>query len=405
MTFEIRAASQAEMGQLGLIGAYVYAGAFGDDEDNLVAASNRPEWTLCAFDGDVMAASFCTIPFTMRAVGKAMPMGGISAVGTSPEYRRRGLLRRLMTQSLADMRDAGRPVAALWASQAAIYQRYGCALTTVMRRYEVDTVDIGFFDSDWGDLVVRRETLDSCFDDLKQCYAGFVQERLLYLHRATALWRAGMLQKRAEDGPVHIALARAASGVVQGYIIYTMRDRRVTHPSRGQNFVIRDLVWLTPNAYRSLWRFIASHDLVGRVVWANAPVDDPAPELFAEPRLLMQKDNEGVWFRVVDAKAALAGRGYVSDGDMVMEITADDLCPWNTGIWQVSVSDGNASVQATKAAPDITLDIKALALLFSGYRSASTLASWGLLRGGKAAQVRADHLFATPHAPHCPDHF
>ncbi|NIQ93771.1 MAG: GNAT family N-acetyltransferase, partial [Desulfuromonadales bacterium] len=70
----------------------------------MVAGANRPEWTLCAFDDGKMVASFCTIPFTMRAVGRSIPMGGISAVGTVPEYRRRGLLRRLMTRGLAEMR-------------------------------------------------------------------------------------------------------------------------------------------------------------------------------------------------------------------------------------------------------------------------------------------------------------
>ncbi|XOV88128.1 MAG: enhanced intracellular survival protein Eis [Pseudomonadota bacterium] len=405
MNFEIRAATQAEMGQLGQIGAYVYAGAFGDGEDNQVAAANRPEWTLCAFDGPIMAASFCTIPFTMRALGKPMPLGGITAVGTLPEYRRQGLLRSLMTRSLSDMREAGRPVAALWASQAAIYQRYGCAMTSVMRRYEVDTVDIGFYDGDWGDLAVRRVSLDACFDRLKQCYATFVQDRLQYIHRATALWRAGILREDADTGPIHIALAQSASGDVLGYTIYTMRDRRVAHPARGQDFVIRDLVWLTPGAYRSLWRFVASHDLVGRVVWANAPADDPAPDLFAEPRMLMQKDNEGVWTRVVDAPAALAGRGYLGEGELVIEITTDSLCPWNTGRWQLTVSGGDASVQTSNRPADITLDIRALALLFSGFRSATALAAAGLLEAKRPAQVLADRVFATPFAPHCPDHF
>ena len=48
--FDIRPAMDAEMGQLGLMGSYSYAGAFGDGEDNVVATSTKAEWTLCAFD-------------------------------------------------------------------------------------------------------------------------------------------------------------------------------------------------------------------------------------------------------------------------------------------------------------------------------------------------------------------
>jgi len=100
MTIEIRRATQEEMDQFGLMGSYSYAGSFGDGPDNVVAASNRPEWTLCAFDGPRMATSFSAFPFTMRANGNAMSFAGVSGVGTHPEYRRQGLLRMPNFRSL-----------------------------------------------------------------------------------------------------------------------------------------------------------------------------------------------------------------------------------------------------------------------------------------------------------------
>ena len=72
MTFEIRAARAEEMDDFGLMGAYSYAGTFGDGPDNIVRNSQRPEWTLCAFDGDTMVTSYATFPFTIRANGLAM---------------------------------------------------------------------------------------------------------------------------------------------------------------------------------------------------------------------------------------------------------------------------------------------------------------------------------------------
>ena len=77
-----------------------------------------------------MASSFTNIPFTMRANGNAMPLAGVSTIGTQPEYRRQGLVRRIHTEAFERMHEAGQPMAALWASQAAIYQRYGYAMTT-----------------------------------------------------------------------------------------------------------------------------------------------------------------------------------------------------------------------------------------------------------------------------------
>lgn len=405
MTIEIRPAAEHEMPQLGMISAYVYAGSFGDGPDNLVRNVNRPEWTLCGFDGDKMVASFSTIPFTMRALGKSVNMGGISAVGTIPEYRRRGLLRRIMTKALANMHEAKRPVAALWASQAAIYQRYQFAMTTVLRRYRIDTVDIGFNDGDGGSCVVERHEIENCFESVKQIYIQFVADRMCYLHRSGALWQLQVLNEAPADGPVMVAIASNEVGEHVGYLIYTMRGGRVNHPARGQELKIRDMAWLTPDAYRSLWRFIASHDLVGAVTWDSAPVDDPAPELFTEPRMLDTKDTEGCWFRIVDLGRALGARGYGNAGNLVISVPKDELAPWNEGTWQVDVENGSAKVTASARSPDIETSIKALTSLYTGFRSARQLAAWGLMKGDSKAISAADGIFETPHAPHCPDHF
>jgi predicted acetyltransferase len=56
-----------------------------------------------------------------------------------------------------------------------------------------------------------------------------------------------------------------------------VRNEKVAHPTRAQELVVKDLVWLNADAYRSLWSWLGRHDLVGRISWMRAPVDDPAP--------------------------------------------------------------------------------------------------------------------------------
>ena len=405
MTVEIRPATPEEMGQLGILGGYVYGGSFGDGPDNVVATANLPEWTLCAFIDGKMASSFTNIPFTMRANGNAVKLAGVSTIGTQPEYRRQGLVRRIHTQAFGQMREAGQNVAALWASQAAIYQRYGYAMTTVQRHYSVDTVDIGFFDGDAGSCDVGRVDLESAYDIVKAVYIAYIADRTCYLHRAKVTWLQGALEEREADGPVWVAVARDGDGTAQGYVIYTLRSGKFDHPSRGQLLNVRDLAWLTPDAYRSLWRFIASHDLVGRVTWNSAPMDDPAHEFFTEPRMLNAEDREGAWFRVIDVQGALGERGYDHEGELTIGVTADSLTPWNDGTWRIETGPDGTKVQRSNAAPDIELNAKALASLYTGFRTARDLASWGLLSGDRKALAAADAMFRTRHAPHTPDHF
>ncbi|MEE9281667.1 MAG: GNAT family N-acetyltransferase [Myxococcota bacterium] len=405
MSFEIRPATQDEMGQMGSLAGYVYGGTFGDGPDNVISQSNRPEWTLCAFDGPLLVASSSYIPFTMRANGNAMPLAGVSAVGTLPEYRRKGLIRRITTRAFADMRERGQAVAALWASQAAIYQRYGYAMTSVQRAYSVDTVDIGFHDGDPGSGSVERLDVDAGYDVAKKLYIDYVADRTCYLHRARPLWQNNVLEDIASEGPIHIGVSYDASGGPRGYVVYTLRSGRREHPSRDQEIVVRDLAWLTLDAYRSLWSFLARHDLVGRVRWRSAPLDDPAPELFLEPRLLNARDHEGIWFRVVDVGPALEGRGYDVAGEISLEVGGDDLAPWNIGTYRLEASPDGAKVSRSDGPADVQMSVKTLASLYTGFRTARELAAWGLLSGSDDGVRRADALFRTHHAPHCPDHF
>ncbi len=405
MATEIRPAHEDEMGDFGRIGGYVYGGSFGDGPDSLNATANRAEWTVCAFVDGRMAAMFATIPFTMRAVGNGIPMGGITSVGTLPEFRRQGLSRKLMTQALSDMHENGQSVTSLWASQAAIYQRYQFAMTTVLRDYTIDTVDIRFHDGVEAESQVRQVTPGEHFDTIKGLYIKFIADRMCYLHRSGVLWRNNMLEEIAEDGPTQVAISYDTDGTPVGYAIYTLRSGKVNHNSRSQELKIREIIWLNIDAYRSLWQFIAAHDLVGRISWRNAPVDDPIAELLAEPRLLHAQDREGLWFRIVDVVGALASRGYMSDGEIKIGIDDDRLTPWNNGVVKLNISAGAGIAEKTDATADIELSLKTLASLYTGFRSARDLANWGLLRGDEKSVGLADLIFKTPASPHCPDHF
>ena len=277
-------------------------------------------------------------------------------------------------------------------------------MTSVRRNYSVDTVDIGFHDGDMGSCVVETSDLTDGFDALRAVYDEFITNRMCYIKRRTGTWRHNVLAEDESQGPVRIAVCKD-NNVTVGYIVYTMRSGRVSHRSRSQELNIRDLVALNSDAYRSLWRFIAGHDLVGRVNWPTAPMDDPAMELFMEPRMLNCQDNEGIWLRIVDVEKALTERGYINSGSIRIAITADDLAPWNAGTYEIEASEQGATVRKVQGKGDLQLSVKALASLYSGYRNATELASYGLIEGEVKSLSTADRIFFTPHKPHCPDNF
>jgi predicted acetyltransferase len=352
-----------------------------------------------------MVTTFATIPFTAHCNGVAAKLGGVSAVGTRPEYRRQGIMGRIMRQAIAEMRDRGQCVAALWASQAAIYQRYGFALATHNVHYTLDPADIHFMAAAPSEGACQRYQPEEGLTLIKQVYTRFVEPRMLALHRSDMLWTRAVLNTNPANGPTHIVVYTAAADGPQGYMVYTLRRGKVDHASRSQELVIRDVGWLTPEAYLALWNFIAKHDLVGRVHVRRLPVDDPTPVFVQEPRLLHAELHEGIWLRLTDVVGALEARGYASAGRLIIEVGGDDIADWNNGVVQVETVGVTTQVTPSSLTPDIRLGIAALAALYSGKHTAYTLANWGLLRGDASALATAGQLFQTRYAPHCPDHF
>jgi predicted N-acetyltransferase YhbS len=81
--------------------------------------------TIAAFDGAAMVGVAGAYSFRMRVPGALAAVAGVTLVGVLPSHRRRGILASLMREQLDDVHDRGEAVAALFASEAGIYGRFG----------------------------------------------------------------------------------------------------------------------------------------------------------------------------------------------------------------------------------------------------------------------------------------
>ncbi|WP_338140959.1 GNAT family N-acetyltransferase [Candidatus Entotheonella palauensis] len=286
-----------------------------------------------------------------------------------------------------------------------MYQRYGYAHATHNIAYTIDPQDIRFITPPTSPGMCRRYTLEDGFALLRQLYIDFIAPRMLYLHRSRALWHNNTLDADAADGPLHVVVYHDEQDVPQGYMVYTTCSGKVDHQARSQEMVVRDLVWLTQEAYLELWRFITQHDLVGRVRFPRMPPDDPAAMFLQEPRLLHTRLIEGTWLRVTQTTGALTARHYTTAGHLAIEVAGDDLADWNNGVVELETDGIESQVKPSTASPDICLGPRGLAMLYSGIHTARQLLNWGLLHGTPEGVVAADRLFQTQYAPHCPDHF
>jgi predicted acetyltransferase len=103
--------------------------AFGEemkDEDLERSRRLMPlDRVLAAWDGSRPVGVAASWPFELTVPGGSVPAAGVTWVGVLPSHRRRGILRELMLRQLADVHDRGEPLAILWATESAIYGRFG----------------------------------------------------------------------------------------------------------------------------------------------------------------------------------------------------------------------------------------------------------------------------------------
>ena len=97
-----------------------------------------------AFEGDTPVGLSGAYTFRLTTPGGEVGAAGVTLIGVLPTHRRRGILRLMMTRLFEQARERGEPVAILWASEAAIYQRFGYGMGTLQTEIEAQKDKIVF---------------------------------------------------------------------------------------------------------------------------------------------------------------------------------------------------------------------------------------------------------------------
>ncbi len=362
------------------------------------------ERSLAAFDDDLVCGHTAAYSLEMTVPGgHQIPVAGVTWVGVRPTYRRRGLLRRLMFRQLEDVHANGtEAVAALYASEAVIYGRYGYGLASHAVDVTIPRSATALAGAPADDsLRLRLLPPEDSLALLEPVCAALVPTRPGMLARDKVwaqhrifdpeTWRKGAT-------PLRCLVAENASGV-RGYAWFSTLGR--WEGSRPDGVVqVREVGAHDPAAYAAVWRLLLDLDLMATVE-ARLPVDDALLHMLDDMRSARPTVKDQLFIRLVDVGKALAARGYAADVDVVFQVT-DDFCPWNTGQWRLAAGPEGAVCEPTDAAADLALTARELGAAYLGGVSLSALAHAGrvseLRNGALAAASRA---FASDVQPFC----
>lgn len=345
--------------------------------------------TVCAFDGEEIVGTTLWEPYEITVPGGRSDFFGVTAATVAPTHTRRGILREMMRRLLIEGRDAGYPIAGLWASESNIYGRFGFGISGETIFAKIDARD------------ARFRTMPNVKGEIRFADVATMEKIAPVVWNKTAEKTIGMmLRTKAEWDWIYDRRRipsfgkRKAFCVVYregseplGYAAYRI-DHNMEAMHSYNTVRVVELIASTNAAEAALWRFLLDIDLAGEVVHHH-PKKSKLLWLLADSRKLSFEPYDSLWVRILDPIKALTGRTYSAPGEVVINLV-DDFCPWTEANYELRVDpDGTASCEVTERTPDVTLPIASLGAIYMG---AHYLAD--LQRAGRAYEHRPGAIAA-----------
>lgn len=307
------------------------------------------------FNGDKLVSQLSIYPCEVNIHGRIFQMGGLTGVGTYPEYANLRLMSDLIKIGLERMRDKQQWISYLCPYSIPFYRKKGWEILSERVTFRVKdsqlpgVVDIPGF----------VERLPVLHPDVIATYERFARKNHGAMLRGEIEWEEYWRWENEDERTA--ALYYAGQGKPLGYILYWI-EKDIFH--------IKEMVYLTQEARLGLWNFISAHySMINRVegdIYKNAPVafllDDSQITEVIEPYAMA---------RIVDVAAFLSHYPFARTGKPFHFIVSDPVAEWNQGTFGVSWNGKNVEVSREPCGKPVSLSIRALTAMLMGFRPPS----------------------------------
>jgi predicted acetyltransferase len=368
----------------------------------------HPSRLLVATEGEAVVGTAGVLAFEMGVPGGEIPVAGITLVGVRPTHRRRGILRQMMRRMLDDAHERGEPVAILWASEPAIYQRFGFGMGTVRMRIDAERGGAAMVRAFEPVGTTRMVSEEEALALLPEVYERASANIPGSLRRSLDWWMLRVVNDPTSvrhGGSRMFRVALEIDGGPEAYALYRVHSGWTTEGLRTTWLDVLEAIGTTPVATREIWRYLFSVDLVVQVRTHRICRDHPLLLWLADPRQLRPGLLDGIWARVVDVSAALSARRYGAPGSLTFELV-DPFCAWNEGVWRLTVDGERGTIERSTASPELRLTAAELSAMYLGGVTCTSLLQAGRLDElAPGAADRADLMFRSAVPPWCLEEF
>jgi predicted acetyltransferase len=323
------------------------------------------------FDGEKLVSQLAVYPFQVNIFGRTFEMGGLTGVGTYPEYANMGLMYKLLRQGLADMQARKQSISYLFPYSIPYYRRRGWEIISDKMTFEVRDVQLPKIRKVPGYV----ERLNIEHSDVRTVYKLFSSKMHAAMIRNELAWDEYW---RWDVDELTAAVYYDHTHKPHGYLLYWISED-VLH--------IKEMVYMDEEARIGLWNFIGAHfSMVSKVV-GNIFMNEPLA-FWLEDGDIKETISPYFMARIVDAKQFIEQYPFRATGteSKVTLLLEDPMLEWNQGIFTLLVSgNGQGKFIQSEDNPAVSLDIQTLTTMLLSYKRPSYLAAISRLKGDEAA--------------------
>jgi predicted acetyltransferase len=349
-----------------------------------------------AFDGGTLVARLLVRGFTSWFHGATLPTAGFAGVTVAAEARGGGLVRALFKAALGEARERGEVVSTLFPSAAGIYQGLGYGTVGGFDTVHVPLSALARVPAPTDGTRARRAVAEDlpAVRAVYDAWAAGQNGPLTRVEAPFALDDAGLGEHTG------VTLAVDAADRVVGFASW---DRGPGYDRTG-HLEVEDLVALTPDAARTLWRALGSFGMVVGALALTTSGLDPARLVLPDHAATLAA-REAYMLRILDVPGALGAARVAPITVRVPFAVAgrgDSVGPGDPlrGAWTLEVDEGTVHVTRDGDAPDSpahadrpTFTPAGLAASCAGAQSTANLRLAGQLAGPAAHDLAWDAVW------------
>lgn len=321
------------------------------------------------FNGDALISQIAIYPFEANIHGVIYKMGGVTGVGTYPEYANMGLASELIVEALEQMRVNQQYISYLFPYSVPFYRRKGWEIFSDKMTFELRDSQLPKIVNVKGH--VERLSIDD--EDIYTIYGEFARSTHGAMLRDDLAWEEYWRWENEIDR--FAAVYYDEMNHPTGLCFYWIEE---------EVFNIKEMVFLNQDARNGLWNFISAHiSMVESVKGDN--FTGQTISFLLEDSDIVETIQPYYMARIVDVKEFLLRYPFDIVGESFTIKISDPIANWNNRSFHLNWSSGNLLISESEVGPKVEMDIGTLSTLVMGYKSVAYLTRIGRIKGDRKA--------------------